>query len=229
MKRTLLFLFVIIFLKFFSQIPEIEGKEFRATFLVTDNPGIIDLSSPASYYGINYLIFMDNGTFETGVQPSFCGLDKLIQYRGKYRVEGQKLAFIITQQYNNKNGSFENLENPIDKGSYFFVKEKYFLRLLKDLQDQPKKNYFKLLKLNVPKTANPKRKEVMEQYAFLYNQSYQIWKNKNQEKKKWIAKMAEDWRRYAQSTLRLSENEENLSSQLQFYNKLADKVYDMSE
>jgi hypothetical protein len=84
--------------------------------------------------------FRPNNEFSAYNIPG-CGIDCVINAVGKYANTDKTIQFTINTISKRKGCSGQSVINK-DIGTYFWIKDEYSLRLVKNFDDEPKENYF---------------------------------------------------------------------------------------
>jgi hypothetical protein len=193
--KTLLNIFILLSnLSLYAQNPFVENtawatseridQEFEEiTFRQIDpqNFSIVD------YYQIHFL--PDNKLWAFNVPG--CGIDCVVQVYGNFSSTDTTTQFTINKILRIKGCSGDDtLKNDI--GTYFCIKDKYSLRLVKNFADEPKENYFEKLNISFADYKGEEEK-ILEKYVYVYNRIYQIVANKNSNKYQIARQDATKW------------------------------------
>ena len=108
-------------------------------------------------------------------------MDCVVRAYGSFSTTDTTTQFTIDKTVRFKRCSGEDIVNK-DIGTYYLIKDKYSLRLVKNLDDEPKQNYFDSLNINIADYTDDEAKKILEKYQYLYNRIYQIEVNKNYRK-----------------------------------------------
>ena len=122
-----------------------------------------------------------------------CGLDCWEQIWGEFSTTDKTIQFTINKTIGYKRCNGEIITNKTDVGTYHLIKDDYSLRLVKNLNDEPKENYFENIGIEIPDFEDKETKELMNKYKYLYNRAYQIVANKNHKKYQFLKGEAAEW------------------------------------
>lgn len=194
-QKTLLIIFIILCnISLYAQNPFMENtawatseridQEFEEITFRQIDPQDFSIDD---YYQIHFL--PDNKFMAYNVPG--CGIDCVVQVYGDFFSKDSTTQFIINKIMRIKGCSGDDtIKNDI--GTYYWIKDKYSLRLVKNLEDEPKENYFKKLNINF---TDYKDEEaiILEKYVYVYNRIYQIVVNKNFNKYNIAKQDASNW------------------------------------
>jgi len=193
-KTILILFFFLSSITLYAQNPFVENtawatseridKEFDEITFRQINPQDFSIYD---YYQIHFL--PDNKFMAYNVPG--CGIDCVVQVYGDFSSTDSTTQFIINKIMRIKGCSGDDtIKNDI--GTYYWIKDKYSLRLVKNLADEPKENYF--IKLNINFTDYKDEEAIiLEKYASVYNRIYQIVANKKLNKYNIAKKDAINW------------------------------------
>lgn len=186
MKLKLKFFFsiVLIFLLSFTAVGQspFEVNSVWSTNIKVDGPFeelILTEIEPYDYRNSAYyrIKFFSDSAFTAFNIPG-CGSD-CVEYRyGSYSTENNTIHLILDSVSRFKICTGKTYLNQ-DIGSYVWVKDEYGVRILKDLLDEPKKNYFLELGLEVPTFKSEEENDLIRRFIYLYNRLTQIVMNNN--------------------------------------------------
>lgn len=161
-------------------------KEFEEfTFWQIDSG---DIYNQYNYYQIHFQA--DNKFFAHNIPG--CGLDCVVQVYGNCSTTDSTIQFTINKISRFKACTGDEIVEK-DIGTYYLIKDKYSLRLVKNFDDEPKENYFEKLNITFPEAIDDEIEKVQEKYVYLYNRIYQIVTNKNYNKYHIVKMEATNW------------------------------------
>ena len=139
------------------------------------------------YYQIHF--FPDNKF--TAFNVPGCGIDCVVHVYGNFSTTDTTTQFTINEIVRIKGCSGnDTIKNDI--GTYYFIKDEYSLRLVKNMEDEPKENYFEKLNISFADIEGEKAK-ILEKYVYLYNRIYQRVANKNEKMYEIVRREATNW------------------------------------
>ena len=107
-----------------------------------------------------------------------CVMDCVVRAYGNFSTTDTTVQFTIDKTMRFKRCGGEDIINK-NIGTYILIKDEYSLRLVKNLDDEPKQNYFDSLNINISDFKDDEAKKIIEKYRYIYNRIYQIVANKN--------------------------------------------------
>lgn len=135
-------------------------------------------------------------------------LDCVIHVSGHYITKDSTIQFSINSISKMKACSgFQKMNKNI--GTYFLVNDKYGMRLVKTLDDEPKENYFINQKIEIPIFDDEIAKSIIKKYEYVYNKTSQIVKNKNRKKYDVLSRDFSQWRFEALTFCNSNTNDEH--------------------
>lgn len=159
-------------------------KEFDEITLRQINPQDFSIDD---YFQIH---FLPGNQFMAFNVPG-CGIDCVVQVYGNFSSTDSTTQFIINKILRIKGCSGDDTIKK-DIGTYYWIKDKYSLRLVKNLADEPEENYFTKLNINFTDYQGEEA-AILEKYAYVYNRIYQIVANKNFNKHNIAQQDASNW------------------------------------
>jgi hypothetical protein len=143
-----------------------------------------------SLYDYYQIHFLPENKFYAFNIPG-CGIDCVVLVYGTYFSTDTTVQFTINKINRIKGCNGEDTIKT-NIGTYYWLKDKYSLRLVKDVLDEPKENYFQMLNISF-EAFNNEEEAILDKYIYLYNKIYQIVHNKNTKKYYLAEQQARNW------------------------------------
>lgn len=213
-KIVLFFIFLASFYK--SQEVVLKGGYHSSTEIMemTDE---IELQPQGAISVGSYYLEFENGKLKAGEVGNFCSLSCRMSHEGSYQVSGQKISMKIDSTfYAGQCSSGDGFKkNPKPLGEFYIVKFPTSIILMKELKNIPKRDYYKNLNLKLPRQKSSEHDEIMTRYRDLYNQAFQVKKDKAPATQLLISRIWR-WMIYCEATT----TAENLDEARIFYKKM---------
>ena len=126
---------------------------------------------------------------------------------GTYKVDGNKIDFFLSTISYIKNAEpFKTINKSL--GTFYWIKDDFSFRIVKDLKDEPSVNYFEKLQIPIQIFEDKKANYLIKKYIYVFNRYSQIIDNKSKEKYRIMLYEFEEWRTEARNYKTINENEQ---------------------
>lgn len=143
----------------------------------------------SSYY---HLDFKPGNQFISYNVPG-CGMDCVKRILGHYIAGHGTIELFIDSVFTYKHCAAPPQKKDEGIGIYYLIKDEFGLRIVAYMRDEPEYNYAQQSGIEIPSFKNKEANRLMRRFVYVYNRSFQVYKNKSREKYRRMVGDNNDW------------------------------------